>query len=236
MSASRTVEDFERSALPNQTALLIAARQILGSCNEAEDVVQETFLQAWKSFHRFELGTNCRAWLYKIMFYVMKRYKRTWLTFRLSTVSPSILATVAYDPPVPENLTDDDVLAAFDRIPAQFRETLILADVQEFSYKEVAQRLNVPVGTVMSRLNRGRKRLRHELAEYAEAAGIQSQPAGASVSNQSSSCGREWRTKDDLQLRKKTDAPPTNKEQLCNPIRVHVFDEVPTTASVFCSQ
>jgi RNA polymerase sigma-70 factor (ECF subfamily) len=80
--------------------------------------------------------------------------------------------TVAYEPPVPQHLSDEDVLAALEKIPIKYRDVVLLADVQEFSYKEVASTLGVPVGTVMSRLSRGRKLLRTELTGFAEANGI----------------------------------------------------------------
>ncbi|HWN98290.1 MAG TPA: sigma factor, partial [Blastocatellia bacterium] len=76
MDTSTTVEDFESAALPHMDDLFRTARRVLGNQSEAEDVVQETFLQAWKSFERFELGTNCRAWLYKIMFHVIQHNRR----------------------------------------------------------------------------------------------------------------------------------------------------------------
>lgn len=175
MTASKTVEDFETAAMPHMGDLYRSARRVLGSESEGEDVVQETYLQAWKSFDRFELGTNCRAWLYKIMFHVIQRHRRNWRGFSLRSTrddNVELETALVYEPPVPDGVTDEDVLAAFDRIPRQFREALILADVQEFSYKEVAATLNIPVGTVMSRLNRGRKLLRSELAQYAQSLGF----------------------------------------------------------------
>jgi RNA polymerase sigma-70 factor (ECF subfamily) len=172
MNTSTTVEDFEAAAVPHMDDLFRTARRVLGNQSEAEDVVQETFLQAWKSFDRFELGTNCRAWLYKIMFHVIRHNRRKRFSFNLRSTrdeSVELEAALIYEPPVPQELTDEDVIAAFDRIPTQYREVLILADVQEFSYKEVAETLNIPQGTVMSRLNRGRKLLRAELAQYSRA-------------------------------------------------------------------
>ena len=80
--------------------------------------------------------------------------------------------TIAYEPPVPQHLSDEDVLAALEKVSVQYREVVLLADVQEFSYKEIAATLGVPVGTVMSRLSRGRKMLRAELAGFAEGYGI----------------------------------------------------------------
>jgi len=174
MNTSILVEDFEVAALPHMDDLFRTARRVLGNQTEAEDVVQETFLQAWKSFDRFELGTNCRAWLYKIMFHVIQHHRRKRFSFNLRSTRDDVEleASLVYEPPVPQELTDEEVLAAFDRIPTQYREAMVLADVQEFSYKEVAETLRIPQGTVMSRLNRGRKLLRVELAQYSQAYGI----------------------------------------------------------------
>ena len=80
--------------------------------------------------------------------------------------------TLAFEPPIPEDIRDEDVLAALDDVPRDFREVVLLADVQEFSYKEIAEMLGIPIGTVMSRLSRGRKQLRVKLADYANAKGI----------------------------------------------------------------
>jgi RNA polymerase sigma-70 factor (ECF subfamily) len=169
-------EDFESAALPHMNDLFRTARRVLRNQTEAEDVVQETFLQAWKSFERFELGTNCRAWLYKIMFHVIQHNRRKRFSFNLRSTrddNVELEASLVYEPPVPQELTDEDVIAAFDRIPTQYREVMVLADVQGFSYKEVAETLSIPAGTVMSRLNRGRKLLKVELAQYCQAYGVQ---------------------------------------------------------------
>jgi len=174
MNHSNTVEDFESAALPHLDELFRTARRVVGNESEAEDVVQETFLQAWKSFDNFETGTNCRAWLYKIMFYVIQHHRRKWFRPKWTRDENIELETsLVYEPPIPQDLTDQDVIAALDRIPAHFREVIILTDVHEFSYKEVAETLDVPVGTVMSRLSRGRKRLRSELSQCAQSMGFE---------------------------------------------------------------
>jgi RNA polymerase sigma-70 factor, ECF subfamily len=172
-------EEFEGAAMPHLNDLFRTALRLTRNRAEAEDLVQEAYLQAWKSFHRFEPGTNCRAWLFKILFRVIQHYRRKW--FRMQLVSGEaerIEETVSYEPPVPAHLSDEDVLAAFDKIPPHYREVVLLADVEELSYKEVAAALDIPLGTVMSRLNRGRKLLRHELAEFAGGYGIQQQGGG----------------------------------------------------------
>lgn len=163
-------EDFEEAALPHLNDLYRTAARLVGRRTEAEDLVQEVYLQAWKSFHRFELGTNCRAWLFKILFNKFKHHRR--LLFRLVEDPEKTIESLTYEPPVPEQLGDEEILAALGKIPEQYREAIVLADVEEFSYKEVAFILKVPIGTVMSRLSRGRRLLRVTLAGTAESYGI----------------------------------------------------------------
>lgn len=175
-------DSFEAVALPHLNDLFRAARHTLGDAAEAEDIVQETYLQAWKSFHRFEVGTNIRGWLFKIMFHVMDHHRRKWLRLKWKSDSDEILMeTLTYEPETPPHLTDEEVLAALNKLPRNFRVVVLLADVEEFAYKEIAEMLNVPIGTVMSRLNRGRKLLRTELADYAVACGISQQPRAAAA-------------------------------------------------------
>ncbi|MFN0104782.1 MAG: sigma-70 family RNA polymerase sigma factor [Bryobacteraceae bacterium] len=162
--ASTVEQRFEREALPHLPDLIRTASRLMGDRERAEDVVQDVFLQAWKSFGRFESGTNCRAWLYKILFHCMHHYRRKW--FRLSVMKPMdeyTEATAAYTPPIAERLTDEDILAALEKVPSDFRAVILLVDVEEFAYKEAAEILAVPIGTVMSRLSRGRRLLREEL-------------------------------------------------------------------------
>jgi RNA polymerase sigma-70 factor (ECF subfamily) len=168
-----TQEDFEAAAMPHLDDLFRTAYRAIGDRAEAEDLVQEAYLQAWKSFHRFEPGTNCRAWLFKILFHVIHHHRRKWFKFKFINDGEEVMQeTLAYKAPIPEHLIDEDVLAAFQKIPEQYREVILLADVQELSYKEVADALEIPIGTVMSRLNRGRKLLRAELANFAESYGV----------------------------------------------------------------
>jgi RNA polymerase sigma-70 factor (ECF subfamily) len=168
MSALETINDFETIAMPYMSELYRTARRTLGSQTEAEDMVQETYLQALKSFHRFEPGTNIKAWMFKIMFHVINHHRRK--AYRLVTVKEqdeSLFEQLPYEPPVPQELRDEDVLAALDQLPEQFRSVILLADVQEFSYKEIHEMLGIPIGTVMSRLSRGRKMLRNYLTDFA---------------------------------------------------------------------
>jgi RNA polymerase sigma-70 factor (ECF subfamily) len=172
MTTQVKVEDFEAEALPHLNYLFRTALRVTGSRSEAEDLVQETYLQAWKSFHRFEAGTNCRAWLFKILFNMLRHHRRKLFKFRLVEDAEEIFEnTLVYEPPILQHLTDEDVLAALEKIPQQYREAVLLADVEEFSYKEIAGILGVPTGTVMSRLSRGRNLLRKHLAEFAQGFG-----------------------------------------------------------------
>ncbi len=166
-------DEFEKAALPHLTELYRVAARLLGDTTKAEDVVQEAYLQAWKSFHRFAPGTNCRAWLFKILINTIHHYRRKWLNPRMVTDSEETLEqAVAATPPIPEHITQEEILRALDHVPADYRTTVLLADVEEFSYKEIAGMLGVPIGTVMSRLSRGRKMLREQLGELARSYGI----------------------------------------------------------------
>ncbi|MGH8694279.1 MAG: sigma-70 family RNA polymerase sigma factor [Burkholderiales bacterium] len=169
-NADQRLASFESQALEYADQLFRVALRVCRDRARAEDLVQETYLQAWRSFHRFEPGTNLRAWLYKIMFNVHYSGLRK-DRLRLLPVEETIAETIAYDPPTPQNLTDEDVLAAVERLPRDFQIPVVLADVEELSYREIADALEVPIGTVMSRLHRGRKLLRMGLAGYARQAG-----------------------------------------------------------------
>ncbi|MDX2030375.1 MAG: sigma-70 family RNA polymerase sigma factor [Blastocatellia bacterium] len=158
--------EFERAALPHREELLRAARAMTRSRGEAQDLVQEVYLQAWKSFDRFTPGTNCRAWLHKILFHVVSHHRRQrankhWLHDGLEAVEQ----TLQYEPAVREELQDDWLWQAVDRVPRRFAEVVLLADVHELSYREIGACLRIPMGTVMSRLNRGRRRLRAQLTD-----------------------------------------------------------------------
>lgn len=160
--------DFETAALPHLDDLYRTASAMVGNRSEAEDLVQEAYLEAWKSFHRFELGTNCRAWMFKILIHRVHHYRRKWYRWYSKAESEDlIIDRLTHEDPIPENVRDEDLLLALSHIPDMFREIVMLADVQEFSYKEIASMLEIPVGTVMSRLSRGRKHLREELLRVA---------------------------------------------------------------------
>ncbi|MEP6923427.1 MAG: sigma-70 family RNA polymerase sigma factor [Pyrinomonadaceae bacterium] len=164
---------FEAEALPLMPDVFRVARYLVRDREEAEDLMQETFVQALGSFHRYQRGTNCRAWLVTILYHTNSKRRRKLGRLQLvADTEERIAETVAYSPPTPQNLTDEEVLEALTKIPQQFREVVLLSDVEEFAYKEIAALLNVPIGTVMSRLHRGRKMLRLELTDYAGEYGI----------------------------------------------------------------
>ena len=164
---------FEAEAMPLMADVFRVAIYLARDRSEAEDLTQETFAQALKSFHRYTPGTNCRAWLVTILYHLnsKRRYKLGKLKL-VEDVEEQIAQTVAFEPPIPEHLTDEEILQALERIPKQFREVVLLTDVEEFSYKEVAELLQTPIGTVMSRLHRGRRLLRQQLTEYARKFGL----------------------------------------------------------------
>jgi len=167
------MERFEAEALPHLNELFKTATRLVQDRSRAEDVVQEVYFQAWRSFDRFESGTNCRAWLYKILFHCANHHRRKWFRFPLLKETEEFLeAKLTYTPPVDEKLTDSEILKALDDIAPDFKAVVMLVDVEEFSYKEASDILSVPIGTVMSRLSRGRKLLRERLAEVAQSYGI----------------------------------------------------------------
>jgi RNA polymerase sigma-70 factor, ECF subfamily len=164
---------FENEALPHHADLYRMAKWLLRDRAQAEDLVQETFVAALGSFHRFERGTNCHAWLVKIMYHTLSKRRRSEGRLRIvSDTEEQIAETVAFEPPTPQNITAVEVLEALKGLPRRFQEVVILCDVEDMTYKEIAEALSIPTGTVMSRLHRGRRLLRAELAAYANSLGI----------------------------------------------------------------
>jgi len=177
-------ERFERDALIFTSALYGAALRYTKNPQDAEDLVQDTFAKAFNSFHQFEPGTNLKAWLYRILTTTfINTYRKDqrrpqisdgevedWQIFEAASHT-SDQGKSAEDV-VLENLPDGDVKEALASIPEDFRMVVYYADVEGYSYKEIAEIIGVPTGTVMSRLHRGRKLLRVALADYAKSRGI----------------------------------------------------------------
>ena len=156
---------FEQEAMPHVDRLFRHAMWLERNRTEAEDLVQETLVQALQSFNRFAPGTNCRAWLLSILHHVRSNRQRKYGRLIVdSDVEERIANTIPFVPPVPDRLTDEDVLRALRQIPPHHQEAILLCDVEELTYKEIAATLGIPIGTVMSRLHRGRELLRMELA------------------------------------------------------------------------
>jgi len=172
-SREQTKKAFEAEALPHSRDLYRVALRLTGDPAKAEDVVQEVYLLAWKAFDRYQRGTNCRAWLFKILFNTVQSQFRKWFNTKLVTGSGDYLEqTLVYTPPLPVRLSDRDILDALEKLSPEYRAVLLLADVEDFSYREIAEALDIPMGTVMSRLSRARGLLRKELWEVARSYGI----------------------------------------------------------------
>jgi len=141
---------------------------------EAEDIVQETYLKALKGFGSFQLGTNFRAWIYRILrnsFLTSRSGLRVSRTVPLETEGEAPIVVAALETPesiLLERATQERVQTAIKDLPVNFREVLLLCDVEEMSYQEAAETISVPIGTVMSRLSRARKALRQALEEKVE--------------------------------------------------------------------
>ena len=166
--------DFETEAMPFSNDLFRVAMWMTRNRDEAEDLVQETMFQAMRSFHQYEMGTNCRAWLTTIMHNLnAKRLKKLGRMTLVEDTEDRLAETIPFDPPIPEAITDEEVLEALREVPQHFRHVVVLADVEDFSYKEISSILNLPMGTVMSRLHRARKILRLKLAAYAKKYGVE---------------------------------------------------------------
>jgi RNA polymerase sigma-70 factor (ECF subfamily) len=186
-----TRNEFEQLAFRHVDPLFSAALRLTKNDRDAEDLVQDTFLRAYRFFDKFERGTNIKAWLFKILTNTfINRYRRTVKERTIVEGSEreavherfiSREATEYANNPEQfffDRLLSDDVLRAVDGLPIDFRMVVILADLQEFSYKEIAEILDVPVGTVMSRLYRGRRLLQKALAKYAVISGVVRVPEG----------------------------------------------------------
>lgn len=169
-----TPEVFEAETMQHINDIYRTALRLTREASEADDLVQETYMQAWKSFDNYELGTNARAWLYKILFNKFDHHRRKKFTQAkyIQEADELTFANAAWSAPVPQDLTDEEVISALNKLPDHYRSVVLLADVHEFDYKEVAAILDIPIGTVMSRLSRARGQLKRSLAGAAAAYGI----------------------------------------------------------------
>jgi len=189
VEAPETAEErkarFEADALGFLDQLYAAALRMTRNPADAEDVVQETYAKAYASFAQFTPGTNLKAWLYRILTntYINSYRKRQrqpqlsgsdtiedWQLARAASHSSDGLKSA--EMVALEHLPDSDVKEALQKLAPDFRLAVFLADVEGFSYKEIAEIMETPIGTVMSRLNRGRNQLRRHLAEYARERGL----------------------------------------------------------------
>lgn len=185
--------EFADLAMEHMPALYTAALRMTRNPSDAEDLVQETFLKAYRAFDRFEEGTNLKAWLYKILtntfinnYRASKRrpekadvddVEDLYLYHRLDELGGANTGRSAEEE-LFDRITDDDVKSAIESLPEAFRIAVLLADVEGFSYKEIADITEVPIGTVMSRIHRGRRALQKALAGSAVAQGLVATEAG----------------------------------------------------------
>ena len=180
-------EDFTNDAMQYAPQLFATALRMTRNRADAEDLVQETFLKGWRAFDSYQQGTNLRAWLFRIMTNTfinkynsqqrrpqeteLDEVEELFLFRRMGAFDQSKMSQSAEDQML-ELFTDDEVKNAIESLPETFRIPVLLSDVEGFSYKEIAEMLEVPIGTVMSRLHRGRKAMQKMLYEYAKERGV----------------------------------------------------------------
>ena len=178
---------FAEQAMPFMDQLYAHAMRMTRNPADAEDLVQETYLKGYRAFDSFKEGTNLRAWLFRILTnsYInnyRKKQRRPdesdlgdvedlYMYRRLGGAETSTLGRSAEDELL-DTITESEVKDAIEALPEQYRDAVLLADVEGFAYKEIAEILDVPIGTVMSRLHRGRKRLQDQLMEFGRSRGL----------------------------------------------------------------
>jgi RNA polymerase sigma-70 factor (ECF subfamily) len=181
-SARPSKTDFEEEALPHLDAVYRFALRLSGSPDQAEDLVQETFLRAYKSWDQYTRGTKAKSWLFTICrnVFLRKRERRlrhdeiiTQNVSRAgpgpSTVNPVWVSVLGVDPEGEffESIVDEEIIHAIEELPEEYRTAVILSDLEGLPYAEIAELMDVPVGTVKSRLFRGRRQLQKVLYDYA---------------------------------------------------------------------
>lgn len=181
------LDAFHREALPHLDALYGTALKLTKDEQDAEDLVQETILKAFRYFDKYENGTNCKAWLFKIMHNTfINRYRKSqkrkeylvdddYRPLQERAEAPEqhpFVDEIDGEEEMYHKLFGDEVSRALSQVPVDFRMVVLLADLQDFAYKEIAEIMDCPIGTVMSRLYRGRRMLREQLAQYATEEGV----------------------------------------------------------------
>lgn len=177
-------EDFEEEIIPHLDAMYNFALRLTSDPSDAEDLVQDTIVKAFRFFSSYEKGTNAKAWLFRILKnsyinnYRKKSKKPSQVDYdEVSTFYETIRAertdTSDLEDKMFRELIDDDISNALDELPEDFRTVVLLCDVEGFTYEEIANMLDVPIGTIRSRLHRGRNLLKAQLMEYAKRRGYQ---------------------------------------------------------------
>jgi RNA polymerase sigma-70 factor (ECF subfamily) len=183
LTAANEDFDFPAAVAENIDALYRGALRMTGSREEAEDLVQETFLRAYRFRHQFQPGTNFKAWLFKIQTNIFRsRYRKLWNSPQSLEDTEDFYLYQHLGPDTPpgddpaadvlDKLGVEEVRKAIEDLPPVYRAAVLLTDVEGFSYRETADILEIPVGTVMSRLHRGRQRLQKQLYDYAKESGV----------------------------------------------------------------
>ncbi len=180
----KRLQDFESLAYPLLDRLYVTALRMRKNQLDAEDLVQDTFMKAWRCFHAFEPGTNFRAWIFRILTnnYINQYSKKKKQPFRADfeytclrhadvDAREMVLKNTSIRYEDYHELFDDCITAALDKLPEHYRSAVLLSDMRGLRYKEIAELLDCPIGTVMSRLSRGRQMLAKELKAYAEVSG-----------------------------------------------------------------